>query len=123
MTSANTWRIPHPSHCWEASSKAWKVLPALLLCVLLHGLLKRTYVRDGRICSGVAQPHIKASIIGSKRLRACHAIGHPADGCVQDAVHEENSVPSACKASQNFQLFGVTKLTADCFRYLASKQC
>ena len=75
-----------------------------------------------RVCSGIAQPHIEASIIGGKSLRACHAIGHPANGCVKDAMHEEDSVPGACKASQYFQLHAVTKLTTDCSQNLARKQ-
>lgn len=47
---------------------------------------------------GVAQPHIKALIEGCKGLGACDAVGHPAHGRVQDAMHEEDHIPSACRA-------------------------
>ena len=49
-----------------------------------------------RVGSGVAQPHIHAHVIGSKGLGACHPIGHPANGRVQDAVHEKHHISGPC---------------------------
>ena len=49
-----------------------------------------------RIGPRVAQPYIKALVIGSKGLRACDAIGDPAHGGVQDPMHEEDAVPCIC---------------------------
>lgn len=59
--------------------------------------LRITYVVDGRVGAGVAKPDIKASIMGSQRLRACLPTGHPANGCVQDPMHEEDNIPRSCR--------------------------
>ena len=50
----------------------------------------------GWVGAGVAQPDIKALVEGSKGLRASDAVGDPAHGGVQDAMHEEDHVPPTC---------------------------
>ena len=59
--------------------------------------LRITYVVDGWVGTGVAKPDIKASIMGSQCLRACLPTSHPADGCVQDPMHEEDNIPRSCR--------------------------
>ena len=46
-----------------------------------------------RVGARVAQPHIKALVVGGKSLGARDAVGDPAHGGVQDAMHEEDTVP------------------------------
>jgi len=55
-----------------------------------------TYVDSRRVGARVAQPHVEALIVGGKRLGAGDPVGDPAHRGVQDAVHEEDAVPSIC---------------------------
>lgn len=76
---------------------------AKLLCMSCMWLMPSrwgqglTLMQARGVGPGVAQPHIKALIKGCKRLGACDAVGHPAHGGVQNAMHEEDHIPSACR--------------------------
>lgn len=65
-----------------------------------------SYVQDGlltdmsarRVGTRVAQPDVKALVVGSKCLGASDAIGHPSHGSVKQAMHEDDHVPCTCSS-------------------------
>lgn len=70
----------------------WDRQPILYFC----SRVRRTHVQAWRVGTRVAEPHVKAGIVGRKGVAAGHAIAHPAHGRVQDSVHEKHHIARAC---------------------------
>ena len=54
---------------------------------------------SGRVCTGAAQPHVHALIVGSECMRT-GAVCNPAHGGVQNAVHEKDHISDACSGEK-----------------------
>ena len=47
---------------------------------------------EGRIGAGVAKPNIETSVVSGECAASGYPIGHPAQGRIQNTVHEENGI-------------------------------